>query len=80
MLLITGASRGVGRALARLFAEDGAGLVLTARIVERLCDVAATYGVKEHVVPAELSRPRRDGVMFRSARASIRKASLTVVS
>src|SRR5712691_2374407 len=35
---------GAGQAIRR----GWRGLVLTARIVERLCDVAATYGVKEH--------------------------------
>jgi short-subunit dehydrogenase len=60
-VLITGASSGIGRELARLYASDGAGLVLIARSEGRLHqladELAAGYGVKAQVVPADLSRP-----------------------
>jgi short-subunit dehydrogenase len=60
-VLITGASSGIGRQLARLFAGDGAELVLVARGADRLGELAgelaAEYGVQAHVVPADLSRP-----------------------
>ena len=39
--LITGASSGIGAAIARCYAEQGANLVLTARSVERLAEVSA---------------------------------------
>ena len=49
-VLITGASSGIGRELARLFASDGADLVLIARSEGRLRELAgelaATYGTK----------------------------------
>lgn len=41
VVLITGASRGLGREIARLFAERGARLILTARGAEALEDTAA---------------------------------------
>jgi NAD(P)-dependent dehydrogenase (short-subunit alcohol dehydrogenase family) len=41
VVLITGASRGLGRELARLFAERGARLILTARGAEALEETAA---------------------------------------
>ena len=60
-VLITGASSGIGRELARLFASDGADLVLIARSEGRLRELAgelaAEYGAKAHVVPADLSGP-----------------------
>ena len=60
-VLITGASSGIGRELARLFADDGADLVLCARGEGRLRELAgelaAGYGVEAQVVPADLSRP-----------------------
>lgn len=40
--LITGASRGIGRAIAEIYAAEGATLVLTATTLESLADVAIT--------------------------------------
>ena len=60
-VLITGASSGIGRELARQFAGDGADLVLIARSEETLRELAgelaAEYGVTAQVLPADLSRP-----------------------
>jgi NAD(P)-dependent dehydrogenase (short-subunit alcohol dehydrogenase family) len=60
-VLITGASSGIGRELARQFAGDGADLVLIARSEDTLRELAgelaADYGVTAQVVPADLSRP-----------------------
>jgi uncharacterized protein len=59
--LITGASSGIGRELAKLFAADGAALVLVARREDRLRALAKelhrTHGVKAHVVPKDLVEP-----------------------
>jgi uncharacterized protein len=59
-VLITGASSGIGRELARLYARDGAALVLIARSQDRLRELAdelaAKYGVQAQAVPADLSR------------------------
>lgn len=60
-VLITGASSGIGRELARLYASDGAELVLIARSEDKLRqladELAAKYGVEAQVLPADLSRP-----------------------
>lgn len=60
--LITGASRGIGLELARLFAADGHDLVLVARGVEPLQSVAAelraTHGVSVRPLARDLSQPR----------------------
>ena len=44
--LITGASRGIGRAIAEAFAEAGADVALAARTVPDLETVAAAVGVR----------------------------------
>lgn len=60
-VLITGASSGIGRELARCFARAGATCVLLARREDVLHDVAGTltteYESDTHVLPADLSGP-----------------------
>ena len=59
--LITGASSGIGRALARLFAQDGHALVLVARRGSVLEDLAAElsrdHSVTVRVMPIDLAEP-----------------------
>ena len=60
-VLITGASSGIGRELARQFAADGADLVLIARsedVLRELAEeLAAEYGVRAQALPADLTLP-----------------------
>ncbi|GAB4405462.1 MAG: SDR family oxidoreductase [Bacteroidia bacterium] len=59
--VVTGASSGIGRALALRLAEAGIDLVVTARSVPLLDTLAASlrssYGVSVRVVPADLADP-----------------------
>lgn len=67
-VLITGASSGIGRALAQRFAADGSQLVLVARRKERLEQLAEElrqqHGAHSLVMPCDLSRPDAPQELF----------------
>jgi short-subunit dehydrogenase len=59
--LVTGASSGIGEALARRIARDGRHVGLVARRKQRLetlaAELAATHRVRAHVLPSDLTAP-----------------------
>jgi NADP-dependent 3-hydroxy acid dehydrogenase YdfG len=55
-VMITGASRGIGEAAARVFAEAGAHVVLTARSAAHIGEIADQIGDKALAVPCDVSR------------------------
>lgn len=57
VVLITGASAGIGKALAEALARDGAKLVLSARRVEMLESLNASLGGEHLVVGCDVARP-----------------------
>lgn len=66
--LVTGASAGIGRALARAFARNGHDVVLVARREERLRSVATAFedehGVSAHIVVQDLATPGAPETLF----------------
>ena len=55
-VVITGASRGIGEAAARLFAEKGANVALLARSEEAIAETAGQIGATAMAIPCDVSR------------------------
>ena len=55
--LVTGASRGIGRAIARAYVADGARVVVTGRDAGALDALVAELGNAAHAVPGDLAAP-----------------------
>lgn len=71
--LITGASAGIGKAMAPIFARDKHNLILVARGRDRLESLAtelrAAHGVQVHVVAADLTDPAAPHEIFEQTQA-----------
>ena len=77
--LVTGASRGIGAAVAKRFAEEGAHLILTARTVgglEELDDAVKALGSSATLVPLDLKKFDEKGYLFFPGRFSPEEAAL----
>lgn len=55
-VLITGASRGIGAASARAFAESGANVGLAARSHDAVAELAGQIGAAALAIPCDVSR------------------------
>lgn len=64
--IVTGASSGIGRAAARMLAEQGAGLALVARSADKLQALKAELGGDCIVVPADLTIPAHVDAMVQT--------------
>lgn len=72
--LVTGASGGIGRDLAHVFAENEYDLVVSARSEGKLYDLAGElqqkHGTETLVIPADLSRPDSPPMIFTQLQAA----------
>ncbi len=78
MVLVTGASSGIGAAFSRLLASYGASLIITARREDRLAELAeeleTAYDTEVTSIPCDLSKP--DGA--RNLCEELRKRNISV--
>ena len=65
--LITGASRGIGKGIAEVFAREGASLILAARDQARLDQLAGSLATPVVVVPADVTEESQVQQVFRQA-------------
>ena len=82
LALITGASVGLGRDFATIFAANGYDLIVTARNQQQLesvaTDLRAKYGVAVEVLPKDLSRPEATQEIFDHLQSSARLLDVLV--
>lgn len=79
--IVTGASRGMGQAIATCYADHGADLVLTGRDVERLEEVAADVrrrGRRAICAPCDLLDPAQAGLPVERAAAEFGRVDILV--
>jgi uncharacterized protein len=70
--LITGASAGLGKEFASLFAKDGHDIVLVARSKERLeaiaSELSSAHGVRVEVIASDLTDPAAPAAIFKECK------------
>jgi 3-oxoacyl-[acyl-carrier protein] reductase len=69
--LVTGASGGLGRAIARTLHAQGAAVALTGTRADALDSLAADLGDRAHVLPADLSDPAAGPDLVKRAEAAM---------
>lgn len=73
-VLITGATSGIGKELAKLFAADNYNLVIVARDIEQLKKTAAElnqqYGIRVHTIAKDLFKPSGPFEVYDEVKAS----------
>ncbi len=69
--LVTGASRGIGRAVARAFLAEGATVALAARDAQALAALAAEAPGRAHALPCDVSDPAQVEALFARVAATM---------
>jgi len=76
--IVTGASRGIGEAIARMFAAEGASVVIAARKMDGLAPVAASIGPRAHAVACHTGKESECAALVSAAVAKFGKVDILV--
>jgi len=76
--LVTGATGGIGGAIARRLHEQGATVGLSGTRAERLEDLAGDLGERAHVLPCDLSDADAVGGLVKQAEAAMERVDILV--
>jgi 3-oxoacyl-[acyl-carrier protein] reductase len=76
--LVTGATSGIGEAIARAMHAQGATVAITGRREAELARVAAELGERVHVFPADLSDPEAPGKLVEAVEAATGRLDILV--
>src|SRR3569623_1786205 len=79
--LVTGAGRGIGRAIAEMLAEEGCNVALTARNAEELIETASAceeYGVETLVLVTDVTDPSELSAAFERCHHEFRRLDVLV--
>lgn len=76
--LVTGATSGIGEAIARAMHAQGATVAITGRREAELARVAAELGERVHVFPADLSDPEAPGRLVEAVEAAAGRLDILV--
>lgn len=76
--LVTGATGGIGAAIARALHGAGATVALSGRNADKLSALAAELGARVHVLPADLSDPDAADALVKDAEAAMGAVDILV--
>lgn len=76
--VVTGASSGIGQAIAEVLAAEGVNLILTARRLDRLQQLASKLNVETHLLAADLADPQAPRAIYDFTKAKQIQPALLV--
>ena len=78
--LVTGGGSGIGLAIARRFASEGAHVFITGRNAERLAQAVAQIGERAQAIPGDVTSSADLDLLFDTVGASVDKLDILVTS
>lgn len=78
VVMVVGATGGIGRAVSRALAEQGANLVLAARTKESLEDLASELNTRTLIIPTDITQPQQVEELMQKAVAQLGKIDVLI--